>query len=192
MNLPARPLACLAAVPLLLAGCAPSIIGGTVIGAPSNIDERAAGQQLDDRVIETTIDQRLASRFGTDGRARWKLASFDRRVVLVGQAPDEASRAEMGRIARSVEQVAALDEEIVVAPPPPAESRAADLAVAANVRRRLMNDAGARFTSLKVLVDGGVVHLVGRVTAQESRIAEFIARDTGGVRRVVTHWEMRP
>lgn len=177
------------AAALVLAGCAPTMVGGTAIGAPSNIDERATGEQLADRIIETTIEQRLKARFGGDPRVRWKAASFDRRVVLAGQAPDDATRDDMASLARSVEQVRALDDELTVGPPLPAERRAVDLAVAANLRRRLMNDAGARFTSLKVLVDGGVAHLVGRVSAQEGRIAEFIARDTDGVARVVTHWD---
>lgn len=174
---------------MLLTACGPTVVGGTVIGAPSNIDERDAGAQLADRTVETSIDRQLAARFGGDARVRWKVASFDRRAVLTGQAPDEATRAEMAQVARSAATLRALDDEVRVAPSLPPERRATDLAVAANLRRRLMNDAGARFTSLKVLVDGGVAHLVGRVTAQERRIAEYIARDTDGVQQVVTHWD---
>ena len=95
-------------------------------------------------------------------------------------------------MARAVEQTGTLDNEVRVGPLPRGETRATDLAVAASLRRRLMNDPGARFNAMKVLVDGGVAHLVGRVTEQESRIAEFIARNTNGVQRVVTHWTIRP
>lgn len=185
--------ACMAAAPLwLLAGCAPTVVGGVAIGAPSNIDERNVADQLVDQSIETTIDQRLKARFTGDERVRWKVASFDRRAVLVGVAPDEATREEMDRLARGVEQTGTLDNEVRVGPLPRGETRATDLAVAANLRRRLMNDPGARFNAMKVLVDNGVAHLVGRVTDQESRIAEFIARNTDGVQRVVTHWTIRP
>ena len=184
---------CIAAAPLwLLAGCAPTVVGGMAIGAPSNIDERNVADQLTDQSIETTIDQRLKARFAGDERVRWKVAAFDRRAVLVGAAPDEATREEMDRLARAVEQTSALDNEVRVGPLLRAETRATDLAVAANLRRRLMNDPGARFNAMKVLVDSGVAHLVGRVTEQESRIAEFIARSTDGVQRVVTHWTIRP
>lgn len=179
-----------AAAVFSVSGCAPTMIGGTTIGAPSNIDERAGTEQLEDRVIENRIDQQLTARLGSDGRARWRVASFDRRVVLVGQAMDEATRAEMDRVARSVDQVRALTNEVAIGPPLPAETRTTDAAIAANVRRRLMNDAGARFTSLKVLVDNRVAHLVGRVSAQQAQIATHIARSTDGVQRVVTHWDI--
>lgn len=173
----------------LMSGCAPTMIGGTTIGAPSNIDERAASEQLDDRLIENRIDQQLSARFGNEGRARWRVASFNRRVVLVGQATDEATRTEMERIARSVAQVRSVANEVTVGPPVPIETRTTDTAIAANLRRRLMNDAGAGFTSLKVLVDNRVAHLIGRVSAQQAQIATHIARSTDGVQRVVTHWD---
>ena len=77
-SLPARAVVLVALAATLLAGCAPLLIGGAVVGgALVATDRRTSGAQVDDEVIELKAKGRLGERSPTT-RARVNATSYNR------------------------------------------------------------------------------------------------------------------
>ena len=78
------------ALAALLAGCAPLIVGGAVVGgAMVATDRRTSGSQVDDEVIELKAKGRMGEAF-PDDRVRINTTSYNRMVLLTGEVPSEA------------------------------------------------------------------------------------------------------
>src|SRR6185503_13855158 len=100
----------------LLHGCAPLVVGGAVAGgAMVAQDRRTVGTMTEDEGIEQRASARVRERFGES--AYVSVTSYNRTVLLTGQAPDEKVRAEAERIARGVENVRGVYNELAIAGP---------------------------------------------------------------------------
>lgn len=183
-----RYLAFFALIPALaLQGC-PAVIGAGGLAAMSSLeDRRTTGTQLDDRAIESRASARIAERLGE--RAHVNVTSFNRLVLLTGEAWDEATRAEAEKIVAEVPAVRGITNEIQVSGLSSLTSRANDTTITAKVKGRFMNVDGLNSTHVKVVTEGGVVYLLGLVTEAEAEAATDLARTTGGVRKVVKVFE---
>jgi osmotically-inducible protein OsmY len=183
-----RYLAVLALIPaLVLQGC-PAVIGaGGFVVASSLEDRRSTGTQLDDQAIESRAASRIAERIGERGHIN--VAAFNRSVLLTGEAWDEATRAEAGKLVAEVPNVRNVTNEIQVAGLSSVTSRTNDTAITAKVKGGMLNVKGLNSLHVKVVTEASVVYLLGLVTEAEAEIATEIARTTGGVRRVVKVFE---
>ena len=75
-----------------LAACAPLVVGGAVTGgAIVATDRRSSGAQLDDQGIELRAANRLRDQLGN--QARVSVTSYNRRVLLTGEAASESDKA---------------------------------------------------------------------------------------------------
>ena len=172
---------------LALQGC-PALIGAGGLAAVSSIeDRRTTGTQLDDSAIESRAGSRIAERLGE--RAHVNVTSFNRAVLLTGEAWDEAARAEAEKITAAVPTVRSVTNEIQVGGLSSMGSRASDTAITANVKGRFINVQGLNPVHVKVVTEAGVVYLLGLVTETEAETATELARTTGGVRKVVKVFE---
>jgi osmotically-inducible protein OsmY len=147
-------------------------------------DRRTAGTQLDDEGIERSVVNRVNDRFG-DKLVHLNVNAYNRFALLTGEAPDEATRAEIEKIALAVKGVRGISNELQVSAPTPLGSRANDSFITSKVKARLLDARGVSPVHVKVATEAGVVYLMGVVTEQEGEQAVEVARTTGGVRRVV-------
>src|SRR6185295_10505850 len=167
-------LAALLAAVALLQGC-PAIIGAGAVGAFTSLeDRRTTGTQIEDQGIESRAATRIAERFPE--QAHVNIAVFNRAVLLTGEAWDEATRAEIGKIAAAVPNVRTVTNEVQVSGLSSATSRANDTTLTAKEFSPL---------HVKVVTESGVVYLLGLVTEAEGEAATELARTTSGVRKVV-------
>lgn len=179
--------ALLALIPALaLQGC-PAVIGVGGLAAVSSLeDRRSTGTQLDDRQIESRANDRVG---GLGERAHVNVASFNRSVLLTGEAWDEATRAEIEKLVAAVPNVRSVTNEIQVSGLSSLGSRANDTALTAKVKARLLGVKELNSQHVKVVTEAGVVYLLGLVTESEAEAATEIARTTDGVRKVIRVFE---
>ena len=177
------PLAALLAAVALLPGC-PAIIGAGAVGAFTALeDRRTSGTLIEDMGIESRITTRIGERFPE--QAHVNVTVFNRAVLLTGEAWDEATRGEIGKIAAAAPNVRTVTNEIQVSGLSSATSRANDTTLTAKVRGRFLNSKDFSPLHVKVVTESGVVYLLGLVTEAEAEAATELARTTSGVRKVV-------
>jgi len=170
-----------------LQGCPAIIAGGSVVAVTSLEDRRTTGTQLDDSGIESNAASRIGQRVGE--RAHINVTSFNRAVLLTGEAWDEATRAEVEKIVAQVPNIRNVTNEVQVAGLSSGTSRANDTAITARVKGRFVNVKDLNPLHVKVVTEAGVVFLLGLVTETEAEAATDLARTTGGVRKVVKVFE---
>jgi osmotically-inducible protein OsmY len=171
-----------------LQGCEIALIGAAAGGAFTAFeDRRSSGTQIDDEAIELRVSNRVAERFGD--KVHVNVNSYNRWVLLTGEAPDEATRAEIEKIAAGVANVRGASNEIQLARPTPMSSRANDSFITSKVKARLLDARRVNPLHVKVATEAGVVYLMGVVTEKEAEDAVETARTTGEVRKVVKIFE---
>src|SRR5437879_11134010 len=100
----AKALIC-AALLTTLSGCVEMVVGGAVMGAVATADRRTLGAQTEDKAITVKAELRVPKIAGDNGHVN--IASFNRRVLLTGEVPDDATKANVERDVRAIEGVQA-------------------------------------------------------------------------------------
>ena len=174
-------------LPLLLASalsaCAPVMIGSAVMGSLVATDRRTSGAQLEDEGIELRGASRLRENMGD--RAHIVVTSYNRQVLLTGEAPTAADKQLAESIVFKVENVRAIVNEVAVAGNTTLSQRSADTLVTGRVRAGLVDAKDLFANAFKVTTERGTTYLMGRVTQREADRATEIARTVPGVQKVV-------
>ncbi len=173
------------AVPLLQ-GCFPLAVTGAAVGGLVASDRRTTGTYIEDESIEWKTIGKVRDRFPG---AHINATSFNRRVLLTGEVPNEESKKQVEDAVRTIENVKEVTNELQVAGASSYASRGSDSLVTSNVKARMVNNAKFSPTHIKVLTEAGVVYLMGLVTPAEGDAAVEVARTTSGVNRVVKVFE---
>lgn len=169
----------------MLAGCAPLVVGGALVGgAVVANDRRPVGIQIEDEAIERRINRALAERFRNED-VNINVTSYNRKVLLTGEAPSEEARQDVERIAAATENVRTVLNELRVGPMASAASRANDAAMTAKVRAKLIESRQVPLGALKVTTERNVVYLMGRVTEAEGDIFARLVAQVANVNGVV-------
>jgi osmotically-inducible protein OsmY len=177
----------LAAV-LLLAGCPAAIIGGGAVAYGTIEDRRTSGTMIDDDSIETRIARAVRERYGENTHVN--VTSFNRSVLLTGEIPEEARRAEIEKLAQGAGNVRNITNELQVGTPSSLGARANDSYITTKVKGRILDSNKVNPIHVKVVTEAGVVYLMGIVSEQEAAVAVDVARNTGGVVKVVRIFDL--
>lgn len=171
----------------LLNGCVPVVVGGAAAtGVVVAEDRRTVGTMTEDEGIEFKASQRLGERLKD---VHINVTSYNRMVLLTGEVPDANAKATAEKIARGVESVRSVINELQIAGNSSMSARANDGYLTSKVKARFVD--GQRFNPIhvKVITENNVVFLLGLVTKKEANEATEITRTTGGVQRVVRVFE---
>lgn len=173
-----------------LAGCVPLVAAGVGATALSIGDRRTTGAQIEDEAIEGKTSSRFSEQFGS-AHYQVNVTSYNRRVLLTGQASTEEVMNKLAEIARSVPNVTAVTNEVIVAGSSSLAGRSNDGLITSNVKARLLTNNEGRFypNHIKVVSENGTVYLLGIVTQAEGDAAAEIARTSSGAQRVVKVFE---
>ncbi len=166
-----------------LQGCVEMAAVGVGAGVMSAFDRRTTGAQVDDEGIELRATNRISERFGD--RVHVNVTSFNRSVLITGEAPDAKTKEEIEKIVATVPNARAVTNDLQIMATTTLGNRANDATITGKVKARFL-DAG-KFNPLhvKVVTEATAVYLLGIVTEAEATDAVEIARTTGGVRKVV-------
>jgi osmotically-inducible protein OsmY len=178
----------LAAAAFVLQGCVPLVLGAGGAAAYSSLeDRRTTGIQIEDEAIETRASNRISDRFGS--RVHVNVTSYNRIALVTGEVPDDGARIEVEKIVRAVPNVRDVTNDLQISGISSYASRANDTYLTSKVRGRLFDTKRVSPVHLKVVTESGAVYLMGVVTEPEAEEAVDIARNTGGVRKVVKVFE---
>ena len=166
-------------------GCTPLVVGGAIAsGAMVAGDRRSVGIQLEDEAIERRVDRALVERFGRD-TININVTSYNRKVLLVGEAPSAEAAKEIEAIADRAENVRLVVNEIYIGKLSTTGNRLNDTALAARVRAALIDAREVPAAAVKPTVERGVAYLLGRVTETEGAAAARAVSRVDGLVRVV-------
>jgi len=189
MRLKLLRLAAFAAAAATLQGCVPLAVTGMTTAALMATDRRTTGTYLEDETIEWKVIGRLKDAFSG---SHVNATSFNRRVLLTGEAPNEEMRKQIEEAVRRIENVREVTNELMVAGASSVAARGQDALVTSNVKARMVNNGKFSPNHIKVVTEGSVVYLMGLVKPAEGDAAVEIARTTAGVARVVKVFEYLP
>jgi osmotically-inducible protein OsmY len=171
-----------------LAGCAPLLVGGAVVGGGLVVtDRRTTGIQLEDEGIESRANARVRE-LATLGRVN--VTSYNRMVLITGEVPGAAEKQAVEQAVAKVENVRSVLNELGIGPNSPLGSRTTDTFIASKVKATFIDAKDIQANAYKVVVERGIVYLMGRVTAREADRGTELARAVNGVEKVVRAFEM--
>jgi osmotically-inducible protein OsmY len=176
-------LAPLALIPLL-SGCVWVAATGAVAGVSAARQERTVGHALDDAVIKTTLDARLAREY-PGLYIRVSTTVVEGRVLLAGRVDKPEARLDATRVAWSVEGVKKVDNDIEVSDMSGWLDGPADFIMRTQLATILLADKSIKDVNYTTDVVHGVVYLMGVAQNQEEidRVVAH-AQKLNGVKRV--------
>jgi osmotically-inducible protein OsmY len=171
-----------------LSACAPIIVGGAVMGSLMATDRRTTGTQVEDEGIELRSGSRLRDNPGE--RVHVNVTSYNRQVLLTGEAPTAQDRQLVEQVVSKVGNVRAIVNEIGILGITTLSQRANDAYITGKVKAGMVDTRDLFANAFKVVTERSTVYLMGRVTQREANRATDIARSTDGVQKVVRMLEI--
>jgi len=172
----------------VLPGCAPLVVGAAVGTALAVTDRRTSGAQLEDEAIEIKAINRVAQAVGERGHVN--VTSYNRTVLITGEARSEDDRLAVERALAGVENVRGTVNELAVMGASSLTSRTNDGLITSKVKATFIDAKDVQASAVKVVTERGVVHLMGLVTEREANRAVELARSVSGVSKVVRVFEL--
>ena len=173
----------LAATAVGLSGCLPLVVGGAVMGGMVATDRRTSGTYVEDEGIEIKAALRIRERLGE--RVHINVTSYNRQVLLTGEAPSAQDKQLVEQVVAQVENVRNTVSEISILGNSTLTQRSSDAVVTGRVRAKLLDARDLFANSFKVVTERGTVYLMGRVSEREANRATEIITATSGVQRLV-------
>lgn len=170
-----------------LNGCVPVIAGGAAAGGLAAADRRTSGAYVDDEGIEwkalTEIEKQLRNKVHVN------VTSFNRNVLLTGEALDEEAKKQAGSITKEIANVRNVTNEMQIGLASAVTDRSRDSYLTSLVKGKMYKENRFPPNYVKVVTEDSVVYLMGMVTRAEADDAVDIARSIDGVEKVVKVFE---
>lgn len=158
------------------------------MGTLAATDRRTLGAQTEDKAIAVKGETRIPNLIGGAGHVN--VTSFNRKVLLSGEVRDQQTKAAVEREIAAIPGVQGIFNELEIAGASSYTSRSNDTLITGKVKASFIDADDIYATAIKVVTEGGVVYLMGRVTQRESRRAAEVAAGVAGVRKVVKLFEL--
>ena len=172
----------------LLGGCAAVIVGGAAVGASAVHERRSVGTMIDDEGIEWKVRSALSEDKSLSSQSHISVISLNGVVLLVGQTPTAAFRQQAAVLAKGVDKVHIVHNELTVAAPSTYMTRTSDSYITSKVKTSLFKVKGHDDfdpTRVKVVTENGTAYLMGILYRSEAEDAAKQASRVGGVQKVV-------
>jgi osmotically-inducible protein OsmY len=176
---------------LLLQGCAAIVVGGAATTAVVAHDRRTTGVMVEDQAIELKSYDRISKDTTIGDESKINVTSYNKVVLLTGQASNENVRRKAEEIVSKVAEVRRVVNEVEIGSRESFGEHSRDVALTAEVKLRLTKVDLPDFDSLrvKVVTERGTVFLMGLLTKEEANAVTEVVRYVSGVRRVVKVFE---
>ena len=174
---------------LIMTGCAQvayQIQGDKPIEQP---ETRTVGEIIDDNSLETKVKVAILQADDRFSDARIRVISYNGKVLLIGQIPDSAMKSMAAAAADSISTVRSVHNELSVEDNIGVKIRASDSWLGTKVKSRMFTDDSFPSRKVDVIVENGVVYLMGMVDADTAQTATELAKGVIGVQKVVTLFE---
>ena len=163
---PLKKLAILLGATIFLQGCVAAVIGGGAVAAKVATDPRTTGTQI-------------------KAEGRVNAVSYNGRVLLIGQVPNSDVKDTATALAKGVEGVNEVYNELTVSPKISFAQISKDSWLTTQVKSNMFVDGRVKATDVKVISENGEVFLLGNVTQSQANAAADIASKISGVKKVI-------
>lgn len=170
-----------------LTGCVPVVAGGAAAGGLMAADRRTSGAYVEDEAIELKAEKQISDKL--ENRIHANVTSYNRNVLITGEAYDESAKQTAEGIVKGIENVRSVTDEVIIGPASALSSRSNDAYLTSKVKARMVSENKFPANYIKVVTEDSTVYLMGMVTRQEAEDAVDIARNTEGVTKVVKVFE---
>lgn len=170
---------------LLMCGCT-EVATVASTGGQALYNHNMIKETLDDHYITMKAYQQIYNeddnRFKNTSVA---ITTFHNEVLMTGEIPDAAERAEMERLIRQVKGIKRLYNLTIISPPLSPIVQASDAWITGKVKTKIIAMENIDPGQIKVVTENGTVFLMGIVTHDQANRAVQLARTTDGVQSVV-------
>jgi len=170
---------------LIISGCAPAVIGGAAYGGYKGAtDERTIGSMVDDSAISISVKSKMIADEFVKAR-HIDVDVLNGVVFLVGVVESSSQRRMAADIARSVEGVIRVENQLLVGKTT-AGQVLNDTILTSKIRAGLLKDPDIRSTNIDVDTINNIVTLTGIVTTQyeKNKVLDTVYNIAGN-RRVI-------
>ncbi|MCP3674376.1 MAG: divisome-associated lipoprotein YraP [Gammaproteobacteria bacterium] len=172
-----------------LTGCVAAVATGAIVGSDMASDRRTTGIYIEDGSIELKTSTAIAEDSQLKASTSISVVSYNRVVLLVGQAPNESLRSHAADVVRETENIRRVHNEIRIAAPNSFLSGSSDSWITTKAKSLMLAEKDFASTNIKVITENGEIFLMGLVTKAEADKAIAIVRKIDGVERVVQIFE---
>ncbi|MDU8924776.1 division/outer membrane stress-associated lipid-binding lipoprotein [Pasteurellaceae bacterium LIM206] len=170
---------------LLLQGCVAALIGGGAAAAKVGTDPRTVKSQYSDEKLEFQVYNAIEKDEQIKEEGRVVVVSYNARILLIGQLPNESLKEVATGLAKGVEGVGDVYNEMRVGSPITVETKAKDSWITTKIKSNLLLNAEVKTTDVKVITENGEVFLMGDVTPSQADAAATEASKVSGVKKVI-------
>lgn len=182
---PLKKLAILLGATIFLQGCVAAVIGGGAVAAKVATDPRTTGTQIDDETFEFKVENAVEKDAQIKAEGRVNAVSYNGRVLLIGQVPNSDVKDTATALAKGVEGVNEVYNELTVSPKISFAQISKDSWLTTQVKSKMFVDGRVKSTDVKVISENGEVFLLGNVTQSQANAAADIASKISGVKKVI-------
>lgn len=150
------------------------------------ITERTIPQRLLDRSIEHTVKINVYGlQENLQQTSRMSIDSFNSIVLLTGEVPTEAVKAEITNVVGSMPDVRQVYNELTVGASKGYSQTVHDGYITSKLMAKIATGNGVKASQIKTVTNNGVVYVMGRMTpTQQSHVID-IANNTVGITELV-------
>lgn len=147
--------------------------------------DTALEKLLRDETTEVKIKYNLANNNNTFKKMRIRPLCFNGVVLLTGEVSSAKLKQQAAAIAKKTEGVRQVHNQLIVAGQAGYLSRMNDNWLAMKVKAKIMLEDDLANTEIHVASHQGTTYLMGRVNSNQAKKAVKIAREVGGVQKIV-------
>jgi len=173
---------------LSLSACFPLAAGGALMTGIVSADRRSSGTQLEDKNIEMKASYQVRQNLGE--RAHISINSYNRQVLITGEVPSAQDKALVEKLVRDVDSVNTVLNEVGVMGNTSLSERLSDAETYGRVNAAIFDAKDLTTSAFKIVTERGVVYVMGRVTARESKRVTEIVTNVSGVKKMVRVFEL--
>ncbi len=172
---------------MLLQGCVAAAIGGAAVAGATKVatDPRSMGTQLDDETLESRVNSAIKKDQQIKSEARISVTAYSGRILLTGQVPNENLREVASSLAKGVQNVNDVYNEVRVGPKVDFAQISKDSWITSQIKSKMLVDSKVKTSDVKVVTENNEVFLMGNVTQDQGHAAAEIARTVAGVTKVI-------
>jgi len=166
-----------------LSACFPLVAGGAYMTGMVAVYRRTSGAMLEDQSIELKISSRIRDALGE--RAHVNVTSYNRKVLLTGETPDPQDKERVSEIARNIDNISAVWNEVGATPISTLSERTSDAVISGRIKAELLDSKDLFTNAFKIVTERGTVYIMGLITPREAKRVSSLASGVTGVKKVV-------
>ena len=172
---------------IISTGCATNYLTNSTEGTYGvPVTERTIPQRLLDRSIEHTAKiNAYALKQNLQETSRMSIDSFYSEVLLSGEVPTEAIKAQVEQVIRSMPDVRHVYNELSVGVARGYSSTVQDGYITSKLMTKALANNNIKSSQVKTVTNNGIVYVMGRMTPTQQSLVIDVANSTAGVTELI-------